>query len=64
MFYTEFDDFLPPEDRECNKEGGGFYPENLRQRIDEMNEWGEYLISSSSPLSLPPFDPAPPNPSS
>jgi putative glutathione S-transferase len=35
MFYSEFDDLLPPEER------GGFYPENLRGEIDEMNKWGE-----------------------
>lgn len=41
MLYTEFDDLLPAELREENKEGGGFYPEHLRKEIDEMNEWGE-----------------------
>lgn len=40
MLYTEFDDLLPAGLREENKAGGGFFPENLRADIDEMNEWG------------------------
>lgn len=39
MFYSEFDAFLPEEDRESGHPAGGFYPEALRGRIDEMNEW-------------------------
>lgn len=39
MLYTEFDEFLPEEDREPNRPGGGFYPEGLRSQIDEINEW-------------------------
>jgi putative glutathione S-transferase len=39
MLYTEFDDFLPENLREVNKQGGGLYPENLRKDIDEMNAW-------------------------
>lgn len=42
MFYTEFDDLLPEELRESTKEkknGGGLFPEQLRGKIDEMNEW-------------------------
>ncbi|CEL01521.1 Putative Transferase [Aspergillus calidoustus] len=39
MFYSEFDDLLPAEHREENKPGGGFYPEHLREQIDEMNAW-------------------------
>lgn len=45
MFYTEFDDLLPKELREENKEGGGFYPESLRGEIDGMNEWGGFCTS-------------------
>lgn len=39
MFYTAFDAFLPAALREANKPGGGFYPERLREEIDQMNEW-------------------------
>ena len=39
MLYTAFDGFLPESEREVNKAGGGYYPENLREEIDEMNEW-------------------------
>lgn len=39
MLYSSFDDFLEPRHREVNRRGGGFYPENLRNKIDEMNEW-------------------------
>ncbi|KAL2842935.1 glutathione S-transferase [Aspergillus pseudoustus] len=39
MFYTEFDDLLPAEQREANVPGGGFYPAHLREQIDEMNAW-------------------------
>lgn len=39
MLYTEFDEFIPEKLREVNKPGGGLYPEQLRNEIDEMNEW-------------------------
>jgi glutathionyl-hydroquinone reductase len=39
MFYTEFDDLLPEELRESSQPGGGYYPEHLREKIDEMNTW-------------------------
>lgn len=39
MLYTEFDDLLPPDLREENKPGGGFYPAHLRDEIEAMNEW-------------------------
>ncbi|KAA8893163.1 glutathione S-transferase [Sphaerosporella brunnea] len=34
FFYTEFDDLLPEE-----KRGNPYYPEELRPKIDEFNEW-------------------------
>lgn len=39
MFYSEFDELLPEQYREINRPGGGFYPENLRSQIDEINGW-------------------------
>ncbi|KAF2162791.1 hypothetical protein M409DRAFT_68794 [Zasmidium cellare ATCC 36951] len=39
MFYEEFDELIPEEFRERNKEGGGFFPEALRGEIEGMNEW-------------------------
>ena len=39
MFYTEFDDLLPPDLREDAHPFGGFYPQQLRKQIDEQNEW-------------------------
>ncbi|KAG5798448.1 hypothetical protein H9Q69_002516 [Fusarium xylarioides] len=39
MLYTKFDHLLPDEDREINRPGGGFYPHDLREKIDEINEW-------------------------
>lgn len=41
MFYSEFDDLLPEALRESAKEkqGGGIFPERLRNGIEEMNEW-------------------------
>lgn len=39
MFYSAFDILLPEHLREECKVGGGFYPESLREEIDEMNEW-------------------------
>ena len=39
MFYAEFDALLPEEDRETKHPAGGFYPPQLRERIDEMNDW-------------------------
>lgn len=42
MFYTEFDDFLPPQLRESGHpatNGRGFYPAELQSKIDAMNEW-------------------------
>ncbi|KAK7413985.1 hypothetical protein QQX98_007168 [Neonectria punicea] len=39
MLYTEFDEFIPQHLREENKPGGGLYPADLRQQIDEINGW-------------------------
>ena len=39
MFYSEFDDLLPPERQERNRPGGGLLPAHLRNEIDEMNAW-------------------------
>ncbi|KAK7428398.1 hypothetical protein QQZ08_005017 [Neonectria magnoliae] len=39
MLYTEFDEFIPHHLREENKPGGGLYPADLRQQIDEINGW-------------------------
>ncbi|KAI9707289.1 MAG: hypothetical protein M1836_000249 [Candelina mexicana] len=36
MLYTEFDEFLPEEKREAALK---IYPENLRNEIEDMNEW-------------------------
>ncbi|KAI5922088.1 glutathione S-transferase [Camillea tinctor] len=46
MLYSEFDEFIPEEIRESNKPGGGFYPENLRKDIDEMNEWVYHTVNN------------------
>jgi putative glutathione S-transferase len=49
MLYAAFDNFLAPEVREANKPGGGLYPANLRQEMEDLgNEieinynWGTY----------------------
>ena len=39
MLYSSFDAFLEPDLREANKAGGGFLPPDLKQEIEEMNEW-------------------------
>ncbi|KAF3932346.1 hypothetical protein ABW20_dc0102983 [Dactylellina cionopaga] len=39
MLYSAFDSLLPESEREINKPGGGYLPENLRKEIDDMNEW-------------------------
>ncbi|KAF7168770.1 hypothetical protein CNMCM5623_001663 [Aspergillus felis] len=42
MFFTEFDDLLPPRLRESQHAataGRGFYPPSLRAEIDAMNDW-------------------------
>lgn len=48
MFYTEFDDLLPEALRESTKEknGGGLFPERLRNEIEEMNEWVYYTVNN------------------
>jgi putative glutathione S-transferase len=46
MFYTEFDDLLPPELREENHPGGGYYPQHLRAEIDAMNDWVYHTINN------------------
>lgn len=46
MFYEEFDEFLPHEDREVNRPGGGFYPTYLRAEIDAMNDWVYTTVNS------------------
>ncbi|KAJ5507575.1 hypothetical protein N7527_009718 [Penicillium freii] len=37
MFYSAFDDLLPPQLQEPNLPGGGLYPSHLRREIDEWN---------------------------
>ncbi|KAJ5186598.1 hypothetical protein N7449_011362, partial [Penicillium cf. viridicatum] len=37
MFYTAFDNLLPPELQEPNFPGGGLYPNHFRKEIDEWN---------------------------
>lgn len=41
MLYTEFDDLLPEPLREATKEknGGGLFPQALREDIEKMNGW-------------------------
>lgn len=39
MLYSEFDEFLPEDIRESKKPDGGLLPSNLKQQIDEQNEW-------------------------
>ncbi|KAL9126579.1 MAG: hypothetical protein Q9217_004393 [Psora testacea] len=39
MFFTEFDHLLPENVRESAHPAGGFYPGQLRQEIDDMNDW-------------------------
>lgn len=39
MFFSEFDGLIPEQYREVNRPGGGFYPEQLRNEIDELNGW-------------------------
>ena len=52
MFYTEFDDFVPDELKEANKEGGGLYPEQLRKEIDEMNGWVYNTVNNVGSLGV------------
>lgn len=39
MFYSAFDQLLPPERREVNKPVGGLLPPQLQKEIEAMNEW-------------------------
>ncbi|KAL9104274.1 MAG: hypothetical protein Q9163_000770 [Psora crenata] len=39
MLFTEFEDLLPENVRESAHPAGGFYPQQLRQEIDKMNDW-------------------------
>ncbi|KAG9823540.1 glutathione transferase, partial [Aureobasidium melanogenum] len=39
MFYTEFDDLLPEKFQEKSHPAGGYFPDSLRQQIDDFNEW-------------------------
>lgn len=56
MFYFEFDALLPEGFRESSKPGGGLLPDNLKDKIEEMNEWvysdinnGVYKVSKPPP---------------
>jgi putative glutathione S-transferase len=55
MLYSEFDAFLPEENREVNRPGGGFLPEHLKPEIDAMNEW-VYNVSLASYNSSHPIE--------
>jgi putative glutathione S-transferase len=46
MFYEEFDELLTENLREINKPTGGLYPKNLRQDIDQMNDWVYHTINN------------------
>ena len=46
MLYSEFDDLLPPDLREENRPGGGYYPQHLRAEIDTMNELVYHKINN------------------
>ncbi|KAF2095815.1 glutathione transferase [Rhizodiscina lignyota] len=46
MFYSEFDDLLPAELREANKPNGGYLPADLKDQIDEQNEWVYHNINN------------------
>lgn len=54
MLYSEFDDLLPEKLRESSKPNGGLLPPNLKQKIEEQNEWvyntinnGVYKVGSN-----------------
>ncbi|KAF3933676.1 hypothetical protein ABW19_dt0200381 [Dactylella cylindrospora] len=46
MFYSAFDSLLPESERETSKSHGGYLPENLRDEIEEMNEWVYHKINN------------------
>jgi len=46
MLYSEFDGLLPEKERESSKAGGGLFPEELRGRIEELNEWVYHGINN------------------
>lgn len=46
MFYTEFDHLLPEADRESSRPGGGLYPEQLRNDIDELNDMVYHTVNN------------------
>jgi putative glutathione S-transferase len=39
MFYTEFDGLIPEKFQEKSHPAGGYYPESLKEQIDQFNEW-------------------------
>lgn len=44
--YTAFDELIPDHLREANKPHGGLLPANLKDEIDEFNEWVYSLINN------------------
>lgn len=58
MFYSAFDHLLPATEREDSKGSAGLLPLNLRDEIDEMNQW-VYDTVRAFPLHLCPPRPTP-----